>query len=110
MLACIFLGIAISTLFRYRENSLLFMLWSSIPMLMISGASVPKETIPHWLYEFGKIFPSSSGVEGFLRIQTMGASLSDVMAQYGTLWILAGIYLILACIGIRKVMDKTEKE
>ncbi len=110
MLSTIFLGIAISTLFRYRENSLLFMLWSSIPMLMISGASIPKETIPHWLYEFGKIFPSSSGVEGFLRIQTMGASLSDVMEPYTTLWILTGIYLILACAGLRRVMNMTEKE
>ena len=110
LLSCIFLGIAISTLFRYRENSLLFMLWSSIPMLLISGASIPKETIPHWLYEFGKIFPSSSGVEGFLRIQTMGANLSEVMPEYTTLWILAGIYLVLACFGLRRVMNVVENE
>ena len=40
--ACIFLGIAISTLFRYRENSLLLLLWTSIPLLMLSGVLPPR--------------------------------------------------------------------
>ncbi len=108
MLACIFLGIALSTLFRYRENSILWLLWSSIPILLLSGASLPREAIPGWLLDFGKIFPSSSGVEGFLRIQTMGASLDDVLPELKTLWALAAIYLALACIGIRHVLRKQE--
>lgn len=108
VLACIFLGIAISTLFRYRENSILFMLWSSIPLLLVSGASVPKEAIPGWLYNLGKIFPSSSGVNGFVRIQTMGADLADVRPEVTTLWILCFVYLILACIGIRIVLNRPD--
>lgn len=108
LLASIFMSIAVSTLFRYRENSLLFLLWTSIPMLLISGASIPKEAIPTWLYTFGKVFPSSSGVDGFLRIQTMGATLGEVYAQYKMLWILAAIYLVLACIGVRMVLNKAD--
>ncbi|MCC8035119.1 MAG: ABC transporter permease [Rikenellaceae bacterium] len=108
ILACIFLGIALSTLFKYRENSILFLLWSSIPLLLISGASVPKEAIPGWLYNFGRIFPSSAGVEGFLRVQTMGANLADVRPEITTLWILCFVYLILACIGIRLVMNRSD--
>ncbi|MCD8072851.1 MAG: ABC transporter permease [Alistipes sp.] len=108
VLACIFLGIALSTLFKYRENSILFLLWSSIPLLLISGASVPKEAIPGWLYNFGRIFPSSAGVEGFLRVQTMGANLADVRPEVTTLWILCFAYLILACIGIRLVMNRSD--
>lgn len=40
MAACT-LGIAISTLFRYRENSLPLLLWTSILLLMLSGVSYP---------------------------------------------------------------------
>lgn len=39
--ACIAMGIAVSTLFRYRENSLLLLLWTSIPVLMLSRRVVP---------------------------------------------------------------------
>ncbi|MCC8019428.1 MAG: ABC transporter permease [Rikenellaceae bacterium] len=108
VLACIFMGIAISTLFRYRENSILYMLWTSIPILLLSGASVPKEAMPHWLYTLGKIFPSSSGINGFVRIQTMGADLADVRPEVTTLWILCFVYLIVSCIGIRIVLNRSD--
>lgn len=98
--ACIFMGIAISTLFRYRENSLLLLLWTSIPILMLSGASLPQQAIPDWLYTFGKIFPSSSGVNAFVRIQTMGASFAEVQSEIRMLWSLTAIYGGLSCIGI----------
>ena len=98
--ACIFMGIAVSTLFRYRENSILLLLWTSIPILMLSGASLPEQSIPGWLYAFGKIFPSSSGINAFVRIQTMGASFDDVLPEIRTLWSLAVIYGGLSCAGI----------
>lgn len=108
VLACIFLGIALSCLFRYRENSILFLLWSSIPVLLVSGASLPKEAIPTWIYNLGKVLPTSSGVEGFLRIQTMGASLSDVKPQVTTLWILCLVYFIISCLAIRVVLNRKD--
>lgn len=106
--ACIFMGIAVSTLFRYRENSLLLMLWTSIPVLMLTGASFPGEAIPRWLMVLGKIFPSSSGVDGFIRIQTTGASFEEVLPQFKMLWELCVVYFGLACLGIRRVLCKEE--
>lgn len=110
LLSCTFLGIAVSTLFKHRENSLLLLLFTSIPVLILSGASVPSECIPTWLFNGAKIIPSSSGVDGFLRIQTMGATLAEVGTQFRTLWILTGVYFILACFGMRRVLRKTENE
>ena len=104
--ACIFMGIAVSTLFRYRENSLLLLLWTSIPILMLSGASLPAQAIPDWLYAIGRIFPSSSGVNAFVRIQTMGASFDEVLPEIRTLWSLAVIYAGLACIGIHLITNR----
>ena len=74
LLSCTFLGVALSSLFRHRENSLLLLLFTSIPVLMLSGASVPQECIPQWLYYGTKFIPSGSGVDGFIRIQTMGGN------------------------------------
>ena len=77
---------------------------------MLSGASLPKECIPDWLYTIGKIVPSSSGVDGFLRIQTMGATLSEVSGQVITLWILTGVYFCLACLGMRSILRRIERK
>jgi len=104
LLACIFFGIAVSTLFRYREQSLMLLLWTSIPILLLSGVSFPKEAIPEWLYAFGKIFPSSSGVNAFIRIRTMGASLEEVMPEIRILWAQVFIYGGLACLGLRPLL------
>ncbi len=109
MAACIALSIAVSTLFRYRENSLLLLLWTSIPLLMLSGVSYPREGIPDWLYNFGQIFPSSHGVNGFIRIRTMGASLQEVFAEIKALCILTVIYGGLACIGTHLAIDREER-
>ena len=109
MAACLALSIAVSTLFRYRENSLLLLLWTSIPLLMLSGVSYPREGIPDWLYNFGQIFPSSHGVNGFIRIRTMGASLQEVFAEIKALCILTVIYGGLACIGTHLAIDREER-
>lgn len=108
--ACIAMGIAVSTLFRYRENSLLLLLWTSIPVLMLSGISYPKEGIPEWLFNLGKLLPSSHGVNGFIRIQTMGASLGEVFAEVKWLVILTVVYGGLACIGTHQVIRREERE
>lgn len=108
LLSIIFLGIALSTLFRHRENSIMFLLWTSIPMLLLTGASIPKEGIPTWMYVFGKIFPSSTGVEGFLRIHTMGATIMDVSREFTWLWILTGGYFVAACVGMRVLLRRDD--
>ncbi|MEG1611184.1 MAG: ABC transporter permease [Alistipes sp.] len=110
LLACITMGIAISTLFRQRESSLLLLLWTSIPILMLSGVSYPREAIPDWLFAFGQIFPSSHGVDAFIRIRSMGASFDEVLPQIRMLWILTIVYGGLACIGIHLVLHRDQKK
>ncbi len=104
LLSCIMLAIAVSTLFRYREQSLMFLLWTSIPILMLSGVSLPEQAIPKWLYDFGQLFPSSSGIRAFIRVQSMGASVEDILPDLRRLWILTGAYGLWACLGIRSIL------
>ena len=108
LLACIFAAIALSTLFCRRETPLLLLLWISIPLLMISGISFPAEAMPSWVQAISKIFPSTFGIQGFVRLQTMGASLSEVLTEVESLAILTVIYFTAAYIAIeRQSSDKT---
>lgn len=103
--ACIFMGIALSSLFRRRENSLMMLLWTSIPIFLLSGASFPQEAMPEWLRRFAYIFPSTHGATGFVRIQSMGASLGDVWPEIRALIRLIVVYMGLSFIGIHFLVE-----
>ena len=79
--AVIQFGSCTALFFRRREQPLLFLVWCSIPMLMISGISYPKEGIPKALFWLGQLLPSTQGINALIRLRSMGASLRDVAPQ-----------------------------
>lgn len=92
LLSVIFLGLTLGALFRKRETSMMMLIVTSVFFLIISGISWPKEGMPEWIYALGRMVPSSSGIDALVRIRTMGATLSDVMPEAVTLWVLTGVY------------------
>ena len=101
LLAVIFLAQAVGSLFRRRESPIVWLLWLSIPFLLVSGVSLPPQAFPEWLYIVGKAVPSSSAVEAWIAIQSRGASLTDIAPQLTILWILVVLYAGLAICGNR---------
>ncbi len=99
LLSCIFLGIAVSTLFQRREQSIMLLLWCSIPALMLSGASVPAKRCLNGSTCSARFCRAAAG----RRIhpnQSMGASFSDVLHEVRILWILTIVYGGFAAVGI----------
>ena len=56
------------------------------------------------------VLTSGHGVNGFIRIQTMGASIPEVFAEIKWLIILTVVYGGLACIGIHQVIGREQRE
>ena len=104
--ACTLFSIAVSTLFRQRETPLMLLLWISIPLLMLSGVSFPSSAIPDYLQWLATIFPSTFGTHGFVKLQSMGASLRDIFPELRALLRLILIYFILAYLSISKNNEK----
>lgn len=102
--AVVMLGVALSTLFRRRETSLAVMLWTSIPVLMVSGVSFPRQAIPPLLYGVGQLLPSSGAVEAFIRVRSMGASIAEIAPEILKLWGLALLYTAVAWWALRRVI------
>lgn len=97
LLACIFLAMVMSAFIYRREDSILLLVFLSVPMLFLSGLSWPSAAMPQFWKYVSYLFPSSFGMNGYVRISSMGASLSDVRTEYMALWIQAGVYFLLAC-------------
>lgn len=103
----VFLGISISSFFKRREDSIVFLVLLSIPSLMLSGLSYPIEGFSKF-YQFISIsIPSTPGVNGFVRLTQMEASFREVLNEWNHLWLLAGIYFVAAAISL-KIRAKKE--
>ena len=96
-LACIFFGMTVSCIVRYRENVMLLMVFVSIPLLFLSGASWPQNDIPGFWQGISCIFPSTFGIRAYIRLNTMGGTISDILFEYRILWILTSAYFIVTC-------------
>ncbi len=97
----VFLGIAISSLFKRREESIVFLVLISVPSLMLSGLSYPLEGFSHFYQALASIIPSTSGIEGFVKLTQMHASLFEVTKEWLHLWGLTLLYFIIAAISLK---------
>jgi len=95
--ACIFFAMTASIAIRNRETCMLIFVFTSVPLLFISGISWPGAAIPPFWKYVSYIFPSTFGINGFVRINNMGASLNEISTEYKALWIQAGVYFLTTC-------------
>lgn len=96
LLACIFFAITLSAIVRDRESPFLIFVFTSVPLLFLSGISWPESAMPEGWKWFSCLFPSTFGIQGFVRLNTSNALLSDVSFQYIGLWIQTGVYFLTA--------------
>lgn len=107
LLATIFFGMTISCIVRYRENILLIVVFTSVPLLFLSGMSWPQSAMPGAWQAVADLFPSTFGVRGFIRLNTMGATLQDIRTEYIALWIQTVVYFLTACAVYRHQLKLT---
>ena len=81
VLACVFFGMTVSCLVRYRENVMLLVVFISLPLLFLSGVSWPQSSIPGAWQGVSWLFPSTFRHRAYVRLNTMGATVSDVSAE-----------------------------
>lgn len=102
LLSIIFLGITFGSLLHRRESAILYLAVFSVFLIMVSGISWPKEGMPSWMYYGAQVLPSSSAINGFMRLRAAGAELSSVLVEWITLWILTFIYATTAVIAVAR--------
>lgn len=109
VLACVFFGLTVSCLVRYRENVILLMVFVSLPLLFLTGVSWPQSSIPGYLQGVSWLFPSTFGVRAYQRLNTMGATLGDITLEMRCLWIQVAAYLGTACLVYGHQLRTTQK-
>lgn len=102
LLAVAFLAQVVSHFVRTRESSMMVILFSSLVLLFISGISWPWCSVPTFWKIVAYLFPSTPGINGFVRMTNEGARLSQVSFEYVALWIQALCYMLLAMVVMKR--------
>lgn len=109
ILACIFFGMMISCMIKYRENVMLLIVFMSVPLLFLSGVSWPQSSLPGAWQSVAYLFPSTFGVRGFVRLNSMGATLADIEHEYQMLWIQTTVYFFMTCLVYRYQINQAHQ-
>ncbi len=102
LLATTFLGIAIGTLFKHREEAFMLMVFLSPIILFFTGISYPAESIPKLLHMISYILPSQAMVPAYLRLRTIGCNLSDISFEVNMMIVQAIVYFFLAVFLVKR--------
>jgi ABC-2 type transport system permease protein len=107
ILATSFMGQAAGAWFRYPETPTLVFLATSLPQFFLTGFAWPREAIPAPVLAAGQIFPADFAIQGIVRLDQLGASLSEVAHDSRGLWCLMIIYFMLAALSAHLVRRRS---
>lgn len=96
LLASAFLGQTLQIFVRERETSMVLIVFTSVFFLFLSGLTWPRYAFPPFWLAVSNTLPATWGVEGFIHINSNGATLGEVVHCFKALWLLTGIYFITA--------------
>ena len=109
LLSTTFLGIALGFILPRRELATLLVLLSSMPLIFASGFVWPVSAVPEGLVQTLQLIPVIPAMNGFLRLNQMGAGFMDVIVYWQQLWFCAGLYGCLCCFLLWNKRHKTAK-
>ncbi len=101
-LAASSLGCFFGRLLKTPEMIFIGILPCALPMLFLSGAVWPPESMPALVRMVAQFTPTTPGIVGYRLIMGRGVSLAEIMPLWFQLWGLALIYYGLAIFPVRE--------
>lgn len=86
------LGLLLGAWLPRKEWAAPLVMISSLPLVFSAGFVWPLESTPGFVKVLSSMAPSTTAIQGFLGLNQMGASFSQVAMHWGWLWFLAVTY------------------
>jgi ABC-2 type transport system permease protein len=88
-------GMLLGMLFRTRERGTQLMIATSMPILFLAGLTWPVSSMPIVLQWLRWLLPSTAGIQGFIALNQLGASLYEIRHEVAGL-----LALLIACVAL----------
>lgn len=96
------LSFLIASYFDMPERAGQVLVFTSIPLFMLSGAAWPHAAMPLWMQYLANIFPSTQAIQMFIQLNQMGVKTSIVLPKLIYLLGSGSIFLFLGVWRIRR--------
>jgi ABC-2 type transport system permease protein len=90
------LGFVVAAIFRRPVKVQLILAAAGLPLFMVAGFSWPSEALPPAIRLVSYLVPSTSAIDGFVKLSQLGAPLAAVNSEFLTLCALALFYNLIA--------------
>ncbi|SHO46761.1 ABC transporter permease [Desulfopila aestuarii] len=110
LLSAAMLGICIGAVLPRCELATLIVLLTSMPLVFGAGFVWPTVAIPAPIATILNMVPVVPAIQGFLRLNQMGADFQAIIPLWKQLWLLAGGYGFLAWLLLHRHQALAEKQ
>ena len=107
--ATVLCALFFSSLFRDSEAGILVIAPFSLGLILLSGLSYPLELMPTGWFLVHHLQPAPVGILGFVKLNSMGASLGECSHQLYVLAIQGVLYFILATLATFRLLNRLSK-
>lgn len=91
-------GMLMGMWFRTRERGMQLLIATSMPILFLSGLTWPDTALPTVLYYLRWLLPSTAGIQGFIGVNQLGASLYEIRHEITVLCVLLIAFVWGGCV------------
>ena len=103
-------GMFVASFFRRKLMALQFFVFTSYPVLLLSGYSWPLQAMPAWLRFAANLLPTTPYFQAVVRITQMGAGWPEVLPEFFQLGALAVAGFLLARFRLGALMRQEERQ
>ena len=96
LLASSFMGQSLRVFVNNREGVFLILAFTSLIFVFLTGVSWPHYQIAPYWDVISRMIPGYWGSTAYVQMQVNGASLSQMKDFYTSLWVLCGIWFVIA--------------
>jgi ABC-2 type transport system permease protein len=96
------LGIALGAWFADRERAFQVLLATSVPFVFMCGAVFPREAMPAPINALAMLIPTTPGIFGFVKLNQMGATWSEIRPEFFNMSALLLLYTTLAAWAVHR--------
>jgi ABC-type multidrug transport system permease subunit len=97
------MGFAMASLFVLSRRANLLSNFVQLPVNLLAGFLVPRESLPGWLRPLSDAIPASQAMDALRASALNGATLRDVGGQVGLALAVAVVYALVGALSLRRV-------
>lgn len=96
VIAVSFMGQTLQAFINERESVFLMLAFTSVIFVFLVGVSWPRYQMSRFWYTIGDCVPSTWMSNGYVLMQSTGASLNQISHYFVMLWLQCGVFFVLA--------------